>query len=52
MATKQRKKSVINNQKRIQKEMRKRVYQKDTTVSCKEYKQMRRSYREEYEEWV
>ena len=51
MTINQKKKSATNNQKRIQKEIKKRAYPKDTSVSCKSYKQARRSYREECEEW-
>jgi hypothetical protein len=51
MSISQRKKSTNNNYKRIQKEMKKRAYPKDNSVSCKEYKQARQSYREECEEW-
>lgn len=51
MTINQKKKSVSNNHKRIQKEMKKRAYPKDTSASCKGYKQARRSYREECEEW-
>lgn len=52
MTINQKKKSASNNYKRIQKEMKKRAYPKDTSVSCKSYKQARQSYREECEEWV
>ena len=48
----QKKKSTNNNRKRIQKEMKKRAYPKDTSASCKSYKQARQYYREECEEWV
>lgn len=51
MTINQKKKSVSNNHKRIQKEAKKRAYPKDNSVSCKEYKQARQSYREEREEW-
>jgi hypothetical protein len=51
MSISQKKKSTSSNQKRIQKEMKKRAYPKDNSVSCKEYKQARQSYREECEEW-
>lgn len=51
MTINQKKKNASNNYKRIQKEMKKRAYPKDTSASCKEYKQTRRSYREECEEW-
>ena len=46
---KQRKKSVANNKKRIQKEMKNRAYQKEP---CREYKQKRQAYKEEYETWI
>lgn len=51
MTISQKKKSASNNYKRIQKEMKKRAYPKDTSASCKSYKQIRQSYREEYESW-
>ena len=51
MTISQKKKSATNNRKRIQKEMKKRAYPKDTSASCKYYKQTRQSYREEYESW-
>ena len=51
MSISQKKKSTHNNYKRIQKEMKKRAYSKDNSVSCKEYKQARQSYKEECEEW-
>ena len=51
MSISQKKKSVSNNLKRIQKEMKKRAYPKDNSVSCKEYKQARQFYKEECEEW-
>lgn len=50
MTTNQRKKSVTNNHKRIQKEIKKHMYHKDNSASCKEYKQMRRAYREGWED--
>ena len=52
MTISQKKKSATNNRKRIQKEMKKRAYPKDTSASCKSYKQARQYYREECEEWV
>lgn len=52
MTIAQRKKSATNRQKRFQKEAKKNLYKKDTSVSCKEYKHLRRSYREEYESWI
>ena len=51
MTISQKKKSATSNHKRIQKEMKKRAYPKDTSVSCKSYKQARQYYREEYESW-
>ena len=51
MSINQKKKSTSNNHKRLQKEMKKRAYPRDTSASCKEYKQARQSYREEREEW-
>ena len=51
MTINQKKKSTTSNHKRIQKEMKKRAYPKDTSASCKSYKQARRSYKEEYESW-
>lgn len=50
MSISQKKKSVSNNHKRIQKEMKKRTYPKDNSASCKGYKRARQSYREECEE--
>lgn len=52
MTINQKKKSATSNYKRIQKEMKKRAYPKDTSASCKSYKQARQYYREECEEWV
>ena len=51
MAIAQRKKSSTNRQKKFAKEAKKSIYKKDTSISCKEYKHMRRSYYEEYESW-
>mgnify|MGYP003477919722 FL=1 len=51
MTIPQRRKSYRANQKRVQKEVQKCMYQKDNSASCKEYKQARQSYREECEEW-
>ena len=51
MTINQKKKSATSNYKRIQKEIKKRAYPKDTSASCKSYKQARQSYREEYESW-
>ena len=51
MTINQKKKSATSNHKRIQKEMKKRAYPKDTSASCKSYKQARQYYREEYESW-
>lgn len=50
MTTVQKKKSVTNRQKKFQKDAKSRMYQKDTSVSCKEYKQMRRMIREGWED--
>lgn len=52
MTIPQKRKGYRANQKRIQKEAKKRMYNKDTSVSCKSYKQARQSYREECEEQV
>jgi hypothetical protein len=52
MSISQKKKSIDSNYRRIKKEMKKRAYPKDNSVSCKEYKQARQSYKEECEEWV
>lgn len=52
MTIAQRKKSVTSRQKRFQKDAKNRMYKKDTSISCKEYKHLRRSYREECESWV
>lgn len=51
MAIAQRKKSSTSRQKKFAKEAKKNIYKKDTSISCKEYKYMRRSYHEEYESW-
>lgn len=51
MAIAQRKKSSTSRQKKFAKEAKKSIYKKDTSISCKEYKHMRRSYHEEYEGW-
>lgn len=50
MTTVQKKKGYRANQKRIQKEIKKHMYHKDNSASCKEYKQMRRTYREGWED--
>ena len=52
MTIAQKKKSSTSRQKRFQNDAKNRMYKKDTSVSCKEYKQLRRSYREEYESWI
>ena len=52
MTIPQKKKGYRANQKRIQKDVKKRMYHKDNSASCKGYKQARQTYREEYEEWV
>ena len=51
MTITQRKKSSTSRQKKFAKEAKKSLYKKDTSVSCKEYKHLRQSYREEYESW-
>lgn len=51
MAIAQRKKSSTSRQKKFAREAKKSIYKKDTSISCKEYKYMRRSYHEEYESW-
>ena len=51
MAIAQRKKNSTNRQKKFAKEAKKNIYKKDTSISCKEYKHMRRYYHEEYDSW-
>ena len=52
MTIPQKRKGYRANQKRIQKDVKKRMYHKDNSASYRSYKQARQSYREEYEEWV
>lgn len=51
MTIPQRRKNYRANQKRVQKEVQKRMYHKDNSASCKEYKQARQFYKEECKEW-
>lgn len=46
---KQRKKSVESRQKKMRRDAAKRAYQKEP---CREYKQKRQAYKEEYETWI
>lgn len=46
MTTAQKKKSVTNRQKKFQRDAKNRMYQKDTSASCKEYKQKKKSFKE------